>query len=62
MVPFRVAYVEQPLTRVNHLLRAAPLPDGLALKYVRTPANPYFLLGWEVSKRKLGKYMLWLKA
>ena len=45
MVPFRVAYVEQPLTRVSQLLRAAPLPDGLALEYVRTHATPYFLLG-----------------
>ena len=42
MVPFLVAYVEQPRTRVNQLLRAAPLPDGL---YVRTHATPYFFLG-----------------
>ena len=62
MVPFRVAYVEQPLTRVNQLLRAAAMPDGLALEYVRTHATPYFLLGGEVSKRKLGINMLWLKA
>ena len=45
VVPFRVAYVEQPLNRVNQLLRAAPLPDGWALKYHRTHATPYFLLG-----------------
>ena len=45
MVPLRVAYVEQPLTRVNQLLFAAPMPDGLALEYVRTHATPYFLLG-----------------
>ena len=44
-MPFRVAYVEQPLTRVSQLLRAAPLPDGFALEYVRTHATPYFLLG-----------------
>ena len=62
MVPFCVAYVEQPLTRVNQLLRAAPLPNGSALEYVRTHATPYFLLGWEVSKRRIGINMLWLKA
>ena len=45
MVSFCVAYVQQPLTRVNQLLRAAPLPDDLAPKYVRTHATPYFLLG-----------------
>ena len=45
MLPFRDAFVEQPLTRVNQLLRAAPLPDGLALEYVRIHATPYFLLG-----------------
>ena len=44
-MPFLVAYVEQPLTRLNQLLRAAPLPDGLALEYVRTHATPYFLFG-----------------
>ena len=44
------------------LLRATPLPDGLALEYVRTHATPYFLSGGEVSKPKLEINMLWLKA
>ena len=44
MVPFHVAYVEQPLTTVNQLLRATPLLDGLASEYIRTHATPYFLL------------------
>ena len=34
-----------PNQGLAQLLRAAPLPDSLALEYVRTHATPYFLSG-----------------